>query len=102
MKRAVLVLFSIALLPQLAAAQADSYPSQPIRIVVGFSAGSTTDILARAVAAKLHEAWGKPAVVENRPGAGGVVAAPAVLGAPADGQSLMVGSAGRAVSPALY
>ena len=102
MTRAVLVLFSIALLPQLAAAQADSYPSQPIRIVVGFSAGSTTDILARAVAAKLHAAWGQPAVVENRPGAGGVVAAQAVLGAPADGHSLMVVSAGHAVSAALY
>ncbi len=102
MKRAVLVLFSIALLPQLAAAQADSYPSQPIRIVVGFTAGSTTDILARAVAAKLQEAWGKPAVVENRPGAGGVVAAQAVLGAPADGHALMVVSAGHAVSAALY
>ncbi len=102
MKRAVLVLFSIALLPLQAAAQGDSYPSQPIRIVVGFTAGSTTDILARAVAAKLQEAWGKPAVVENRPGAGGVVAAQAVLGAPADGHSLMVVSAGHAVSAALY
>ena len=101
MKRAVLA-FSIALLPLAAAAQADSYPSQPIRIVVGFTAGSTTDILARAVAAKLQEAWGKPAVVENRPGAGGVVAAQAVLGAPADGHSLMVVSAGHAVSAALY
>src|SRR5688500_1373236 len=102
MTRAVLVLFSIALLPQLAAAQADSYPSQPIRIVVGFSAGSTTDILARAVAAKLHAAWGQPAVVENRPGAGGVVAAQALLSAPADGHTLMVVSAGHAVSAALY
>lgn len=83
------------------AADAD-YPSQPIRIVVGFSAGSTTDILARTVAAKLSEAWGKPAVVENRPGAGGVVAAQALLSAPADGHALMVVSAGHAVSAALY
>jgi tripartite-type tricarboxylate transporter receptor subunit TctC len=89
-------------LPQLAAAQADTYPSQPIRIVVGFSAGSTTDILARAVAAKLQEAWGKPAVVENRPGAAGIVAGQALLGAPADGHTLMVVSAGHAVSAALY
>jgi tripartite-type tricarboxylate transporter receptor subunit TctC len=101
MKRAVLAFFSMAFLSQ-AAAQADSYPSQPIRIVVGFSAGSTTDILARAVAAKLQEAWGKPAVVENRPGAAGIVAGQAVLGAPADGHTLMVVSAGHAVSAALY
>lgn len=87
--------------PLAAAAQAD-YPSQPIRIVVGFSAGSTTDILARAVAAKLQEAWGKPAVVENRPGAAGIVAGQALLGAPADGHTLMVVSAGHAVSAALY
>ncbi|HEX2199230.1 MAG TPA: tripartite tricarboxylate transporter substrate binding protein [Burkholderiales bacterium] len=105
MKRAVLNLLavcSVAALPLLAAAQADSYPSQPIRIVVGFTAGSTTDILARTVAAKLQEAWGKPAVVENRPGAGGVVASQALLGAPADGHTLMVVSAGHAVSAALY
>ncbi len=101
MKRAVVAL-SIALLPLAAAAQADSYPSQPIRIVVGFTAGSTTDILARAVAAKLQEAWGKPAVVENRPGAAGIVAGQALLGAPADGHTLMVVSAGHAVSAALY
>ena len=101
MKRAVLAFLSMAFLSQ-AAAQADSYPSQPIRIVVGFSAGSTTDILARAVAAKLQEAWGKPAVVENRPGAAGIVAGQALLGAPADGHTLMVVSAGHAVSAALY
>lgn len=84
------------------AADAADYPSQPIRIIVGFSAGSTTDILARTVAAKLIESWGKPAVVENRPGAGGVVAAQALLSAPADGHALMVVSAGHAVSAALY
>jgi tripartite-type tricarboxylate transporter receptor subunit TctC len=105
MKRAVyslLAVCSVAVLPAPAAAQADGYPSQPIRIVVGFSAGSTTDILARSVAAKLQEAWGKPAVVENRPGAGGVVASQALLGAAADGHTLMVVSAGHAVSAALY
>lgn len=88
-----------------AAAQSDpaeSYPAQPIKILVGFSAGSTTDILARTVAAKLFEAWGKPVVVENRPGAGGVVASQALLSSPADGHALMVVSAGHAVSAALY
>ncbi|HYD55731.1 MAG TPA: tripartite tricarboxylate transporter substrate binding protein [Burkholderiales bacterium] len=94
---------SAALLaPAPAAAQAESFPGQPMRIVVGFSAGSTTDILARAVAAKLQDAWGKPVVVDNRPGAGGVVASQQLLGAPQDGHTLMVVSAGHAVSAALY
>lgn len=81
---------------------AANYPSQPIKILVGFSAGSTTDILARTVAANLQEAWGRAAVVENRPAAGGIVASQAVLSAPPDGHALMVVSAGHAVSAALY
>jgi tripartite-type tricarboxylate transporter receptor subunit TctC len=80
----------------------DAYPSQPIRIMVGFAAGSTTDILARLVAANLQEAWGRPAVVENKPGAGGVLASQSVLAAPPDGHTMMVVSAGHAVSAALY
>ena len=94
---AALMLVSPAAFPQ-----AESFPSQPLRIVVGFSAGSTTDILARAVASKLTDAWGKPVVVENRPGAGGVVASQALLSAPGDGHTLMSVSAGHAVSAALY
>jgi tripartite-type tricarboxylate transporter receptor subunit TctC len=89
-------------MPSAFAADAADYPSQPMKIIVGFSAGSTTDILARTLSAKLLEAWGKPVVVENRPGAGGVVAAQALLSAPADGHTLMVVSAGHAVSAALY
>lgn len=81
---------------------ADTYPNQPIKILVGFTAGSTTDILARTVGARLSEAWGQPVVVDNRPAAGGVVASQAVLSAPPDGHTLMVVSAGHAVSAALY
>ena len=84
------------------AADADAFPSQPMRIMVGFAAGSASDILARIVATKLGDAWGKPVVVENRPGAGGVVSAQAVLAAPPDGHTLLVVSAGHAVSAALY
>ncbi len=81
---------------------ADNYPTQSVRIVVGFSAGSATDILARIVATRLLESWGKPVIVENRPGAAGVVASQALLSAPPDGHTLMVVSAGHAVSAALY
>lgn len=86
----------------LSADEAATYPSQSMKIMVGFAAGSTTDILARVVASNLVEAWGKPVVVENRPGAGGVVASQALLSAPPDGHTLMVVSAGHAVSGALY
>ena len=81
---------------------AQNYPSRPIRILVGFSAGSTTDILARTVAQKLNEAWGQPVVVDNRPSAGGVMAAQAVVSASPDGHTLISVSAGHAVSAALY
>src|SRR5262247_856712 len=53
---------------------AQDYPPRPIRIVVGFSPGSTTDILVRTVGQKMHEAWGQPVVVDNRPSAGGIAA----------------------------
>ncbi len=64
---------------------AQSYPSRPIRLVAAFSAGSTSDILARILGPKLHESWGQPVVVENRPAAGGVVAGEIVARATPDG-----------------
>jgi tripartite-type tricarboxylate transporter receptor subunit TctC len=79
-----------------------SYPNRPIRLVVGFSAGSTTDILARTVGQKLTEAWGQPVIVDNRPGAGGIGASNAVATAAPDGYTLLVVSAGHAASAAMY
>jgi tripartite-type tricarboxylate transporter receptor subunit TctC len=83
-------------------ALAQSYPSKPIRILVGFSAGSTTDILARTVGQKMSEAWGQPVLVDNRPSAGGVVASSAVASADPDGHTLLVVSAGHAASAAMF
>ena len=81
---------------------AQDYPARPIRIVVGFSAGSTTDILARTVGQKMNEAWGQPVLVDNRPSAGGVVASSAVATAAPDGYTLLVVSAGHAATAAMF
>jgi hypothetical protein len=66
-------------------AAAQSYPSKPIRIVVPYPAGGTSDILARAIGQKLSDAWGQPVVVDNKPGANGNVGADIVAKAPATG-----------------
>lgn len=71
-------------------ALAAGYPDKPVRIVVPYSAGGITDILARALAQKLSEAWGKPFIVENKPAGGGLVGVEYVAKSPADGYTLLV------------
>jgi tripartite-type tricarboxylate transporter receptor subunit TctC len=78
------------------------YPSKPVRMVVPFTAGSATDILARTVGQKLSELWGQPVVIDNRPGAGGTIGAAIVAKAPADGYTLLVHSAAQAYNPSIY
>lgn len=91
-----------ALLATPALAQAP-WPNRPVRIVVGFPAGGTTDILGRIAAQILQESLGQPVVVENRPGAGSNIAAQAVLRSPPDGYMLLLGSPGtNAINPHLY
>src|SRR5262245_28522313 len=70
-------------------ARAQAYPSRPIRLLVGFSAGGTTDIAARLIAQWLTERLGQPVVVENRPGASANLAAEAVVRSPPDGYTLL-------------
>jgi tripartite-type tricarboxylate transporter receptor subunit TctC len=77
-----------------APASAQSYPDRPVRLIVGFTAGSSTDITARIFAQKFNEAWRVPVTVENLPGAGGGVAAERVAKAQADGYTLMWGANG--------
>ena len=84
------------------AAQAQDWPKQSIKFVVPFTAGSGTDIVARAVAERLTTALGHPVIIENKPGAGGTIAANQVAKAPADGYTLLVHSSGHVVNPAIY
>lgn len=84
-------------------AAADAYPTKPVRLLVGFSAGSATDIIARIVAGALSAKFGQPFVVENRPGANGLLAANAVAKSKADGYTLLVSnSSAMTVNPLLY
>jgi tripartite-type tricarboxylate transporter receptor subunit TctC len=96
----------IVLIAGVATAQAQNpasnFPGKPIRIMAGFSAGSTVDIMARTAGQKMAEAWGQPVIVDNRPSAGGIIAAGVVAKANPDGYTLLSVSAGHAVSAALY
>jgi tripartite-type tricarboxylate transporter receptor subunit TctC len=85
-----------------ARAQGAWAPSRPIRIVVPFGPGGVADLTARAVAQRISERLGQPAVIDNRPGAGGIVAGQQLMAAPADGHTLLVASNGTAISKALF
>ena len=71
---------------------ADNYPSKPIKAIVPFAAGSATDQIGRAFAAKMAESLGQPVVIENRPGANGMIGADQVAKSPADGYTLLFGT----------
>lgn len=80
-----------------------TYPNKPIRLVVPFTPGGSTDILARAIGQELSKAWGQSVIIDNVPGAGGSIGAEKVAKAPADGYTLLMGHIGTlAVNPSLY
>jgi tripartite-type tricarboxylate transporter receptor subunit TctC len=83
-------------------ASAQTYPSRPVRIVVGFPAGASIDIVARLMAQWLSERLGQPFIVDNRPGAGGNIGVEVVVRAPADGYTLLLVTAGNAWNATLY
>lgn len=99
MKRAWL----LALLVSASSALAQPYPSKPVRIVVPYSAGGGTDIVARAVGQKLSDKWHQSVIVDNRVGANGIIGADAVAKAPADGTTLLMATPAEvSTNPHLY
>jgi tripartite-type tricarboxylate transporter receptor subunit TctC len=93
---------TVLLLLVCAGATAQSYPGKPIRMVVPFAAGGVVDTTARALTPRMGEGLGQPVIIDNRPGAGGNIAADAVAKSPADGYTLLITTHGHAISPGLY
>jgi tripartite-type tricarboxylate transporter receptor subunit TctC len=81
---------------------AQDYPNKPVRAIITFTPGSSTDIVGRVVAQKLSEYWGQPVLVENRGGAGGSIATGIVAKAAPDGYTLLIDSSAHAATPAMY
>lgn len=98
----MLALTAGALLSGAVAAQAADYPTKPVNLIVGYSAGGATDRVARIIAKELTEQTGQPFVVENRPGANSNIAAANVAGADPDGYTIFVGSVANTISRLLY
>ncbi|HVE49866.1 MAG TPA: tripartite tricarboxylate transporter substrate binding protein [Casimicrobiaceae bacterium] len=97
----VLVAFLVMLAG--AVAHAQSWPQKPVRIIVPYPAGGTSDILARTISIKLGEAWGQSIIVENKPGANGNVGAEFVAKSPPDGYTVLLADVGAiAISPSVY
>ena len=91
-----------ALVASCAALSQAAYPSKPIRFIVPFTAGSGTDIIARTVGDTMSKGLGQPIVIENKPGAGGTIAAAQVAKGEADGYTVLIHSSGHALNPAIY
>ena len=84
------------------AAQAQTWPDKPVHVVVAFTPGSATDVIARAMSNELSARLGQPVIIENRPGAGGTIANAFVAKAAPDGYTLLVDSSGHTVNPWIY
>lgn len=83
------------------AVRAQTYPSRQITLIIPFAAGGSNDVVGRAIGKKLTEAWGQPVIVENRPGAGGMIGTSAVAAAPPDGYTLLLVSSTFTINPAI-
>lgn len=97
-----MVSLALAAMATLAGPAAAAFPDKPIRIIVAFAPGSSTDIVARLLAEQVQASVGQSVVIENKPGAGGNIATQALLGAPADGYTLLFHSVAYTVNPSLF
>lgn len=93
---------AVALAACPAGARAEAFPSKPLRVIVGYSAGGAVDLIARAVAQPLGAALGQTVVIENKPGAGTNIAMRALIDSPPDGYTLMLVANAAAANPTLY
>lgn len=96
-----LCLLALAVNPAVAQSAADKYPDKPIKIVIPFPPGGSTDSLGRAIAQKLQEKWGQPVLVENRPGASTLIGSAMVAKSPPDGYTLIVSVSSHTTNPAM-
>jgi len=101
MKRIIMVVAAVLAASALQAF-AQSYPTKPVRVIISFTPGSSTDIVGRIVMQKVSEYWGQPVIPENRSGAGGSIGSNVVAKADPDGYTLLVNSSAHAVNPAIY
>jgi tripartite-type tricarboxylate transporter receptor subunit TctC len=102
-RRLIQLAAGAAALPALARiAKAQTYPNRPVRIIVGYSAGGVSDILARLIGQRLSERLGQPFIIENRPGAGSNIGTEVVVRAPADGYTLLLVGVANAINVTLY
>ena len=98
--RKLLAFFALTVFSSASISQ--SFPSKPVRLVIAFTPGSSTDIIGRVVAAKLQEMWGQPVLAENRAGAGGSIGSKYVVDQPADGYTLLANSSAHAANPGIF
>jgi tripartite-type tricarboxylate transporter receptor subunit TctC len=101
MKR-IIIIVAAALAASALQAFAQSYPTKPVRVIISFTPGSSTDIVGRIVMQKVSEYWGQPVIPENRSGAGGSIGSNVVAKAEPDGYTLLINSSAHAVNPAIY
>jgi tripartite-type tricarboxylate transporter receptor subunit TctC len=99
---AAAIMFSMALAWPAKATEAERYPTKPIRIVVPFPPGGSNDLLGRVISQKFNEAWGQPAIIDNRPGGGSTIGIEVVVRAAPDGYTLLTTSGGIAINVSLY
>src|ERR1700742_633685 len=96
------MLAAAAMLAVAGSASAETFPARPVHILVPYAAGGAVDILARTLGDAVSQKWGQSVIIENRPGAGGVIASQALVTSPPDGYALIVVASGHPTNPFLY